>query len=291
MNIFLLGIIILLIALICFLIINRIKIEEINRSEEQKYLEKIDKLKLEYQTLEDNFKKEEASFSNNLNSQKELLYQNFYEQKNQLEQEFIVWQTQRELILKEKEQEKENAEKALNEKILAFQKDRDLIIQIQKEQEQKEKESSFFKLNFSENQLKDIKKILLMTQELLNPQILYKLIWSEYYQKPLKELSLRVLGEKSVSGIYKITNTINGKIYIGRSTNVQDRWVQHIKSALEIGTIAKTQLYKEMKDYGIENFSFELLEKCDKSQLNEKEKYYIALFKTNEWGLNENSGG
>lgn len=46
-----------------------------------------------------------------------------------------------------------------------------------------------------------------------------------------------------------------------------------------------------MKDYGIENFSFELLEKCDKSQLNEKEKYYIALFKTNEWGLNENSGG
>lgn len=291
MNIFLLGIIILLIALICFLIVNRVKIEEINRSEEQKYLEKIDKLKLEYQTLEDNFKKEEASFSNNLNSQKELLYQNFYEQKNQLEQEFIVWQTQRELILKEKEQEKENAEKALNEKILAFQKDRDLIIQIQKEQEQKEKESSFFKLNFSENQLKDIKKILLMTQELLNPQILYKLIWSEYYQKPLKELSLRVLGEKSVSGIYKITNTINGKIYIGRSTNVQDRWVQHIKSALEIGTIAKTQLYKEMKDYGIENFSFELLEKCDKSQLNEKEKYYIALFKTNEWGLNENSGG
>lgn len=291
MNIFLLGIIILLIALICFLIINRIKIEEINKNEEQKYLEKIDKLKLEYQALEDNFKKEEASFSNNLNSQKEILYQNFYEQKNQLEQEFIAWQTQRELILKEKEQEKENAEKALNEKILAFQRDRDLIIQIQKEQEQKEKESSFFKLNFSENQLKDIKKILLMTQELLNPQILYKLIWSEYYQKPLKELSLRVLGEKPVSGIYKITNTINGKIYIGRSTNVQDRWVQHIKSALEIGTIAKTQLYKEMKNYGIENFSFELLEKCDKNQLNEKEKYYIALFKTNEWGLNENSGG
>ena len=291
MNIFLLGIIILLIALICYLIINRVKIEEINKNEEQKYLEKIDNLKLEYQTLEDNFKKEEASFSNNLNSQKELLYQNFYEQKNQLEQEFIAWQTQRELILKEKEQEKENAEKALNEKILAFQRDRDLIIQIQKEQEQKEKESSFFKLNFSENQLKDIKKILLMTQELLNPQILYKLIWSEYYQKPLKELSLRVLGEKSVSGIYKITNTINGKIYIGRSTNIQDRWVQHIKSALEIGTIAKTQLYKEMKEYGIENFSFELLEKCDKSQLNEKEKYYIALFKTNEWGLNENSGG
>ena len=291
MNIFLLGIIILLIALICFLIINRIKIEEINKNEEQKYLEKIDKLKLEYQALEDNFKKEEASFSNNLNSQKELLYQNFYEQKNQLEQEFIAWQTQRELILKEKEQEKENAEKALNEKILAFQKDRNLIIQIQKEQEQKEKESSFFKLNFSENQLKDIKKILLMTQELSNPQILYKVIWSEYYQKPLKELSLRVLGEKSVSGIYKITNTINGKIYIGRSTNVQDRWVQHIKSALEIGTIAKTQLYKEMKNYGIENFSFELLEKCDKNQLNEKEKYYIALFKTNEWGLNENSGG
>ena len=291
MNIFLLGIIILLIALICFLIINRIKIEEINKNEEQKYLEKIDKLKLEYQVLEDNFKKEQASFSNNLNSQKELLYQNFYEQKNQLEQEFAAWQFEYNLVLKEKEQEKENAEKALNEKILAFQKDRDLIIQIQKEQEQKEKESSFFKLNFSENQLKDIKKILLMTQELSNPQILYKLIWSEYYQKPLKELSLRVLGEKSVSGIYKITNTINGKIYIGRSTNVQDRWVQHIKSALEIGTIAKTQLYKEMKNYGIENFSFELLEKCDKNQLNEKEKYYIALFKTNEWGLNENSGG
>lgn len=46
-----------------------------------------------------------------------------------------------------------------------------------------------------------------------------------------------------------------------------------------------------MKRYGIHNFTFEILEKCDKDKLSEREKFYISLYKTNEWGLNENNGG
>lgn len=90
-----------------------------------------------------------------------------------------------------------------------------------------------------EQAVEDINIILQLTNKISNPQILYKIIWSEYYQKPVKDLVNR-LGASSVSGIYKITCNESKKIYIGRSVNIGDRWVQHVKSALEIGTIAKT---------------------------------------------------
>ena len=45
-----------------------------------------------------------------------------------------------------------------------------------------------------------------------------------------------------------------------------------------------------MQQYGIENFTFELLETTPKDKLNEREKYYIDFYKTKEIGLNERSG-
>lgn len=45
-----------------------------------------------------------------------------------------------------------------------------------------------------------------------------------------------------------------------------------------------------MLEEGVENFTFEILEKCSPSELNEREKFYIDLYRTYDFGLNGNKG-
>ena len=91
-------------------------------------------------------------------------------------------------------------------------------------------------------------------------------------------------------GIYKITNKINNKSYIGISTDIENRWKQH-KSEYNHKREANKLLYKAFNKYGIENFTFEILEECEVIELSEKEKYYVNLFDTYNNGYNMTSGG
>lgn len=75
-------------------------------------------------------------------------------------------------------------------------------------------------------------------------------------------------------GIYKITNNINNKVYIGKSVNISKRWSQH-KNATDT-----SPLHKAIQKYGIENFQLEILEECQPEELNEKEIYWIQKYNT-----------
>ena len=88
-------------------------------------------------------------------------------------------------------------------------------------------------------------------------------------------------------GIYKITNQVNNKSYIGQSVNIKRRWNDHRSHAYE----KKTTLQKAMCKYGIDNFKFEILEECKIKELNDKEKYYIKYYDTYNNGYNETLGG
>lgn len=82
--------------------------------------------------------------------------------------------------------------------------------------------------------------------------------------------------------IYKITNQINNKIYIGKTEDADpnDRWKQHLQD-VNRRRCEKRPLYDAMNKYGTENFSFEVIDYCDNSnELCEKEKYYIEKFRT-----------
>lgn len=94
-------------------------------------------------------------------------------------------------------------------------------------------------------------------------------------------------------GIYKITNLVNGKSYIGQSVNIHKRFIAHKSAAFNPNNKNyNLHLYRAIRKYGVENFSFEVLEECKVSELNEKEKYYILLYKTNtKDGYNNDSGG
>lgn len=76
------------------------------------------------------------------------------------------------------------------------------------------------------------------------------------------------------SGIYAITNTKNNKMYIGQSKDIMSRWEQHLKS-IEFNKNDSIELYKAMKEYGVSNFAFSILEKCSLEELDEKEVFYI----------------
>lgn len=92
-------------------------------------------------------------------------------------------------------------------------------------------------------------------------------------------------------GIYKIENKINGKIYIGQSIAIKTRWQQH-KYEAKTGE-SQAPLYLALRKYGIENFSFEVLEECPQELLNEKEIFWIAHYKSNDrdFGYNVLAGG
>lgn len=167
-----------------------------------------------------------------------------------------------------------------------FKAARRAIIDDQKRQEEMETNRSFYMLQIGQYDKMDIEQLRLIEPKLHNKEVLNKLIWSTYYQTPYKDLIGRIFGTRKVSGIYKITYVGNNKTYIGKSVDVANRWSEHIKSSLEIGTIAKNQLYTLMKEKGAENFTFELLEEVNKDKLLERESYWIKFYETDSYGLN-----
>ena len=96
-----------------------------------------------------------------------------------------------------------------------------------------------------------------------------------------------------ISGIYKITNCVNGKVYIGKSIDILNkRWVYH-KSLLNNGTHINKHLQNAWNKYGEENFNFSIILECMPDELDEYEIYYIDLYKSYlpEYGYNKTFGG
>ena len=134
---------------------------------------------------------------------------------------------------------------------------------------------TFYCLDISDADKIDIAKLEALKPSLNKPRVLSMLIWQTWFQKPLKALSANVVGATDATGIYKITNIKTKECYIGQAIHIKDRFVEHAKCGLGIDTPAGNKLYKAIQEFGLWNFSFEVLEECPREQLNEKEKYYI----------------
>lgn len=151
-------------------------------------------------------------------------------------------------------------------------------------------EQDFYKIRFSEADKKDIEILRPIASRLQHPEVINKIIWTSYYQKPLAELRKRLLPNGDISGIYKITRIKTNEIYIGQTTSIDRRFQDHVKTALGVGTLASSQFHRVMSEDGPENFYFEILEEVEKDKLRERESYYINWFKSDKFGLNSISG-
>ena len=153
-----------------------------------------------------------------------------------------------------------------------------------KRQEEMRTKEDFYKLQITETDLADILELKTVEKKLSKKEVLNKLIYKVYFEKPYTDLAGRVVGKETKTGIYKITNTLNQKVYVGQSTNIAERWKQHIKRALGAEPLTKNKLYPAMAEDGVWNFTFEIIEVCEKAQLNEREQYWQKFFGAKEYG-------
>lgn len=163
-------------------------------------------------------------------------------------------------------------------------------IEAQLNEERIKKEKEFYSIKLSALELKDVKVLRSIEPQLNNPRVLAMLIWQTFYRDKMTEVCNNVLGLPIVSGIYKITNQLNGICYIGQAVDVAKRWKDHAKCGLGIDAPASNKMYAAMQQDGLENFTWELLEKCTTNELNEKEKFYIELYQAKEYGYNSTKG-
>lgn len=95
-----------------------------------------------------------------------------------------------------------------------------------------------------------------------------------------------------MTGIYKITNQKTGRAYIGQSLCIENRWKSHIQSAKNPNNKDyNSEFYTDIRDFGINNFNFEILEECQANKLDEREIYYISFYDTYKNGYNRTCGG
>lgn len=91
--------------------------------------------------------------------------------------------------------------------------------------------------------------------------------------------------------IYKITNTLNGKMYIGKTMqSIQERWREHCND-YQKERCEKRPLYAAMNKYGVEHFFIEEVEECSDLLLNDRERFWIEFYGTFKNGYNATVGG
>ena len=156
-----------------------------------------------------------------------------------------------------------------------------------------EEQQDFYRIQIPEASKEDITFLLTIVDKFNNKEIIYKLIWSEYIQKPFKSMVNRVLSNKDPKNvIYMIKNMDTNEIYIGKTkAEVSKRWTEHIKTSLNIGTISRTNIHKALFN-NWDKFSFTVLEEVPtEGNLNERERYYIKFYESDVFGYNIKSGG
>ena len=215
----------------------------------------LETISLKYQSDEEEYKQEY------LNAIKEFTT-DFQESIAAQKTEFIVLQTQ------------------LND----LQSKVNTAVEAAKREEAKRTEKDFYRLVLPEADLQEVIYLRQVEPFLRDKEALNKVIWKVYYEKPYTDLVGRVVGSSVKTGIYKITNLENQMCYVGQAVNIADRWRQHIKRGIGAEAPTRNKLYPAMLSIGVHNFTFEIIEECDRTLLNEREDYWQEYFKAKEFG-------
>lgn len=180
--------------------------------------------------------------------------------------------------------------KVVEQQLATLRAKADAAIAAAKREEEKLLEIDKYKILVSELDLLEINRLREIAPYFRNARAIYKIIWESYYRNNTTDLINRVVGPGTHTGIYKLTNLKNQKVYIGQATDISERLKQHIKAGLGIDT-PNNMLYAAMMKDGVENFTFEVLEECERSALNDRETYYIEFYRSQEHGYNMTKGG
>lgn len=245
-------------------------------------------------SLNEKIAAEEQRLNSELQNKKQLkllqIETELKEKEEKVKQENDILIQQMNYNLSIEKQKVENEIKIIQNNLNDYQKKQEVIGKEILRQRMLKEQTNFYRICLSQEQKDDIEILKSIIPKLNKHSNIDKLIYEVYCSKEAQAMIKRVLNNEQPSGIYKITRLKTGEIYIGKSTNIKERWLQHIKTACGCGTIAHSILHTTMEKDGIDNFTFELLEKVEKSKLSEREKYWINFYKSKDYGLNEKNG-
>lgn len=226
------------------------------------------------------------SFDANVSEYRSDIYATLSQIRQDAQKELGDFLSANDEIIESKKKEIEDLDTIISD----FRARREVINQEILRQRAIEEKQDFYRVCLTENAKQDIEVLRSIAPRLSNRSFLDKIIYDTYIAKPTQEMIKRVLNGGAPSGIYKITRIKTGEIYVGKSTNIKDRWGQHVKTVFGVGTIAHSMLHTTMERDGIDGFTFELLEEVPKEKLTEREKYWITFYDSKRYGLNEKVG-
>lgn len=289
------------------------KIQQYKQEEYQKEKEKVYK-KIKEETFNANEKLikinseilEKTQFNNSLLQMREEELNRLIEAKREaaestLSHELAEWEcSAQEAATFAAEQIRKNLDKEINieqnsleqlkKEIEEYRSKREVINQEILRSRAIEEQQDFYRIQLDDFSKQDIEVLNNVRQKLNKTDLLNKLIYENYIARPVKEMIKRVLEGKNPSGIYKVTNIKTGEIYIGKSVKTADRFSNHVKSAYGLEGVAESQFQRALKKYGVDNFTWELLEEVSKDNLSEAEKKWIEFYGTKEFGYNQRLG-
>lgn len=210
----------------------------------------------------------------------------YEEQKENLEKDFVK---DKEKIAQQKEllnKEIDDIQVELN----SLKSTRAAAIEAARKEKQIHENMDEYCLILPREEERDIPLLREVQYKVSKPRAVAMAIWSAYYQPLAKNKFPKILGKQNVCGIYKITNQKTGECYIGQAVDIRKRWYDHVKAIIGIDTPVGNRLYAAAQEYGLNDFSFELLEECEGKDLDKKEKYFIELYQANVFGYNGNAG-
>ena len=307
MNILLTIILLIGISICIFIVTHTTKKNTEIELENKKRLEKLERLRIEQTAQEQNLvllKNNINTLNNSIQEKNEELNRLHQQSINSLEVEKQLSEQAFDNYFKTLEQQYDKTDKEYAKKVQSCEKELSLVQAdldkmremraaaqqaLLKEQEIKENKDNY-RLIPTDADLADIKTLERVKRQLNKPRILSMLIWQTYWQPIAKRQFPVIIKAKTATGIYKITNTITEQCYIGQAIDIYKRWSQHAKCGLGIDTPPGNKLYKAIQEYGLENFTFEVLTECNSTELDEKEKYFISLYQADIFGYNGTKG-
>ena len=172
----------------------------------------------------------------------------------------------------------------LSNNITILRATNDAAIAAAKRAEEMKDQQNYYRIQLSAADVKEIELLRSVEPHLRDKEPLNKVIWKVYYEKPTTDMIGRVVGSGVHTGIYKLTDITTGKCYVGQAANIADRWKQHIKRGVGAEAPTRNKLYPAMNAIGPENFTFEIIEECDRKNLDAREDYWQDYFKAKEFG-------
>ena len=303
----------------------------LDRTEEARYIEKVNHLKQESNDLQKDIHtqrslideynekliKAQNKYREEFNKQNGDLNGYFNEQRktrqNQLDEEFERLWREKEENLKNKytkfEQEELEKEHKFTQEVAdvieTAQKNQDTILADTLYQQQRfdallaplqqyeknKQEKLFYTIQVPDEYKDDIDFLLTTVSQKVQHPDIINKLVWAEYVKPYLDETFKRVGIEASPGIYKLTNLDSGKAYIGKSTDIKKRISDHFKASIGIKSIADQAVHHAILESGFWNWSIEYIIYCDKDKLNEMEKYYIDFFKTQDYGYNKNVGG